>query len=229
MTDLRKLSLVLVVALASLVVLVWLLGARLPLSSAWVRGIDVSHHQGEIDWEVVAGDDVHFVWMKATEGGDWTDPRFEENWKGAGEVGIDRGAYHFFTFCRPASEQAAHFLAVVPHAEADLAPVVDVEYGGNCSKRPSTSELGAELAVFMDAVQVATGKRPLVYVTGGLYRDHPALFQAEDLWVRAIYHEPSREVPLPATVWQYSNVGRVDGIEGRVDLNVKRRRGLEGS
>ena len=62
-----------------------------------VHGIDVSHHQGSIDWSAVAGDDVGFAFIKATEGGDHIDRRFEENWIGAAKAGIPRGAYHFFT------------------------------------------------------------------------------------------------------------------------------------
>jgi lysozyme len=100
----------------------------LPGGPDWVQGIDVSHHQGPINWDEVAGDDVRFAWIKATEGGDWEDPRFDENWAGAGAAGVPRGAYHFFTLCRPAAEQAAWFLSVAPAGE--LPTAVDLEYGG---------------------------------------------------------------------------------------------------
>ncbi len=193
-----------------------------PWGPAWVQGIDVSHHQGAIDWQAVADDGVRFAWIKSTEGGDWVDTRFAENWEGAGSAGIPRGAYHFFTFCRPGAEQAANFLEVVPVAEAVLPPVVDLEYGGNCSRRPDTGELGAELEAFMQAVEAASGQRPMIYVTGELVRDHLPLLVGERLWIRAIHHPLGMEAPLPAAVWQYSNIGRVDGIEGRVDRNACR-------
>ena len=193
-----------------------------PWGPGWVQGIDVSHHQGEVDWPVVAADGVHFAWIKATEGGDWVDPRFAENWEAAGRAGVPRGAYHFFTFCKPGAVQADNFLRTVPSAEAELPPVVDLEYGGNCARRPDTATLGVELEQFMDTVQAATGQRPMVYVTGELIRDHIALLVGERLWVRAIHHPLGMEAPLPAAVWQYSNIGRVDGIEGRVDRNACR-------
>src|SRR5690349_2704594 len=63
-----------------------------------VRGIDVSHHQNEIDWRKVAHDDVSFAFIKATEGGDHRDTRFATNWKEAQAAGLKVGAYHFFTF-----------------------------------------------------------------------------------------------------------------------------------
>src|SRR3954453_12196349 len=64
-------------------------------------GVDVSNHQGEIDWRPVAADDMSFAYIKATEGGDFIDDRFRPNWDGAAAAGLDRGAYHFFTLCRP--------------------------------------------------------------------------------------------------------------------------------
>ena len=193
-----------------------------PWGPAWVQGIDVSHHQGVIDWPAVANDGVRFAWIKATEGGDWVDARFAENWRGAAEAGIPRGAYHFFTFCRPGAEQAANFLATVPVADAELPPVVDLEYGGNCAQRPDSASLELELEAFMTVVEAAAGQRPMIYATGELVRDHIGLLVGERLWVRAIHHPLGMEAPLPAAVWQYSNIGRVDGIEGRVDRNACR-------
>eukprot|EP01030_Chromulinospumella_sphaerica_P019884 gene19884-19787_t len=79
-----------------------------------VRGIDVSHHQGTIDWTAVAADDVAFAYLKASEGGDHRDRTFAANWQAARAAGLKVGAYHFFTFCRPGADQARNFLAAVP-------------------------------------------------------------------------------------------------------------------
>lgn len=76
-----------------------------------VHGIDVSRHNGAIDWPRVADAGVAFAWIKASEGGDVRDPRFTENVTGASAAGLRVGAYHFFTFCRPAADQARQFLA----------------------------------------------------------------------------------------------------------------------
>lgn len=218
-------------ALVSLVLLTLLVVAMLvvpalrdrwrPWGPGWVQGIDVSHHQGAIDWQAAAADGVRFAWIKATEGGDWVDPRFAENWAGAGAAGVPRGAYHFFTFCRPGADQAAHFLATLPPGSA-LPPAVDLEYGGNCDARPDSAALGVELEAFLLAVEAGTGQRPLVYVTGELLRDHVVMLIGERLWVRAIHHPLGMEAPVPAAVWQYSNIGRVDGIAGRVDRDACR-------
>src|SRR6476620_6575337 len=86
------------------------------LAPLWygVIGIDVSNHQGDIDWSALAGSNVAFAYIKATEGGDFRDKRFQLNWEGAKKAGITRGAYHFFTQCRPGAEQAKNFIATVP-------------------------------------------------------------------------------------------------------------------
>src|SRR5690606_30808246 len=72
-----------------------------------VHGIDVSRHQGTIDWHAVARAGTRFAFIKATDGGDHLDPKFHENWQRAREAGVPRGAYHFVYWCRPAHEQVA--------------------------------------------------------------------------------------------------------------------------
>ena len=102
-----------------------------------VQGIDVSKYQGDVDWSAVANSGVKFAWIKATEGGDRVDERFQANWQGAKEVGIPRGAYHFVYWCRAPIEEAAWFEQNVP-VEADaLPPVLDVERTPN--RRPATA------------------------------------------------------------------------------------------
>jgi lysozyme len=189
-----------------------------------IRGLDVSRHQGAIDWARVGAEPhLRFVWIKASEGGDWTDPRFAENWRGARSVGLAVGAYHYFTLCTPGADQAAQFLRTVPVAPDALPPAIDLEHEGNCGNRPSTGSLLAEVQTFLDAVEQGLGKRPVVYTTRefhgrhlrGVLLDHP-------LWLRDVLREPGDIDGRPWTVWQHWSRGRVDGIEGFVDRNVFR-------
>ena len=76
---------------------------RAPATYA-VHGIDASRWQGEIDWPTAIANGVSFAFFKATEGGDVIDPGFETYWKGAGQAGLPRGAYHFYYFCRNRSK-----------------------------------------------------------------------------------------------------------------------------
>ena len=182
-----------------------------------VRGIDVSHHQGTIDWSRVAADDVAFVFMKATEGGDHRDREFNRNLAGALEAGLAVGAYHFFTFCRPGADQAANFLATVPHGATTLPPVVDLEYGGNCARRPTGAELRAELDAFLAPVEARFGREVLYYATETFLADYGHAIADRPLWRRAIARQLTTSDWI---VWQYHNAGTVDGVTGPVDLNV---------
>ena len=185
-----------------------------------VRGIDVSHHQGVIDWPKVATSGIAFAYIKATEGGDFSDRRFRQNWRGAAAAGLRRGAYHFFTFCRPGLEQAAHFIRTVPADPDMLPPAVDLEFGGNCRASASRLNLDRELPAFLDAVEAHYGRRALLYATREFYQAHMAGKKiANPLWLRSILFEPDYN-RHPWTLWQYHNRGRIAGVQGPVDYNV---------
>lgn len=187
-----------------------------------VRGIDVSHHQGEIAWPEVAAAGVDFALIKLSEGSDHKDPRFEDNWRQAGQAGVARGAYHFFTFCALGREQAAYFLAALPD-DAELPPSADVEFTGNCVNWQSIDAIQRELKIFLESVHAATGVRPLLYVNHASRRRIVAdQFGDFPLWVRDLFFPPS-ERGGAWLFWQYSDEGRVNGITGPVDLNVFRR------
>lgn len=186
-----------------------------------VWGIDVSHHQGLIDWPRLAASGLSFAYIKATEGGDFVDPRFASNWAEAKRADLRRGAYHFFTFCRSGSSQVPNLLSVVPPEQDMLPPAVDVEYGGNCRSPPPPSEIRRELRVFLDQAELAYGVRPILYVTRESYeRIVSGHFPEHELWVRDVFRQPRYTADRPWLLWQYSNRGRLPGIVGPVDLNV---------
>lgn len=185
-----------------------------------VQGIDVSHHQGVIDWRAVAGAGVDFAFIKATEGGDFSDTRFADNWQSAKKAGIVVGAYHFYTFCRKPEEQAAHFIATVPKETVGLPPAADVEFGGNCDREPSREQFAAEFSTFLRLVEGHFGRKAVIYTTkdgytkliGGRFADRP-------FWFRAIATAPVL-TDRKWTFWQYHNKGSRPGIDGSVDLNA---------
>lgn len=189
------------------------------------QGIDVSHHQGRIDWGALPAQGVDFAYIKATEGGDHRDRTFAFNWASARNAGVERGAYHFFTLCRTGADQAANFIATVPVDPQALPPAVDLEYFGNCSARVSGAQFDKELASFIRAVE-AHYRRPVVlYLTeefDAAYRVS-ARFR-RPLWLRSIVFKPGFGA-RPWLLWQASNFRRLEGIEGRVDWNVQRRSG----
>jgi len=187
-----------------------------------VHGIDISHHQGAIDWQTVAGDGVGFAFIKASEGGDFVDPRFAENWQAAAEAGIPRGAYHFFTQCRPGAVQAQNFIRTVPMDESALPHVVDAEHMGPCRTSARVHDMAGEIKAFLDRLEAHYGRRPLIYTT---WQFHDAYltgrFSKERFWIRSLV-VPPRFRHEQWAVWQYHNRGRRAGITGPVDLNVLR-------
>ncbi|MDB5429332.1 MAG: glycosyl hydrolase 25 family protein lysozyme [Caulobacter sp.] len=183
-----------------------------------VRGVDVSHHQGPVDWPRVARHGVAFAYLKASEGRDHRDDLFDRNWRGARAAGLRVGAYHYFTFCSSGRAQAANFLAAVPR-EADALPVaVDLEFGGNCGSRPAGPALARELAVFLAMVEAREGRPAILYVTPEFLAAYRAVLPDRSLWRRSILHAPARGEPW--VLWQFHNRGKVDGVTGPVDISV---------
>ncbi len=188
-----------------------------------VRGIDVSHHQAAIRWDAVAADGVSFAYVKASEGGDYRDPRFAENWAAASAAGLKLGAYHYFTFCRDAQSQAENFLATLSTAALPapaLPPALDLEFRGNCSRRPTPEELHADLLDFVGRVERATGQVPIYYATPDFLRAYgDSLPEDAGVWVRSTFWRPGG-LDRPWVFWQYSGRARVLGVSGPVDADV---------
>ena len=184
------------------------------LDDAQVYGIDVSHHQGPIDWEAVADDDIEFAIIKATEGGDWVDTRFAENWEGASDAGIEVGAYHFFRTCTDGALQAQNVLNTVP-ADSTLPIAIDVEGGGRCGEGVTNEDIRRELVELVEIVEAERG--PVIFYVLEGFDEFEDVFAGRERWVRSLGFAPSESEWF---VWQQSNRAAIDGIEGSVDLNV---------
>lgn len=181
------------------------------------RGIDVSRHQKDIDWRRVAAGDVTLAFIKASEGGDHRDTRFAANWKDAQAAGLKVGASHFFTFCRPGSDQAKNFLGALGDDVGSLPAALDLEFGGNCKITSEPAAIRAEIDSFLEPVERHTGKPVILYVTPEFWDSYHRNLPERPLWIRSLFWRPRQK---EWSVWQYHNAGRVDGISGRVDLNV---------
>lgn len=222
-----------ITAIAVVLVLVIVLGAgawwfrwvpehRPPLDRATgeVHAIDVSNHQGTIDWGAVADDGIGAAMIKATEGNDYADPRFAENWEQSGGADIRRGAYHFFTLCSPGAEQAENFLRTAPPDPQALAPAVDLELIGSCEKRPSQSNVDGELEDFRRIVEEAWQRPLLVYARGSFTSEYSiGALDDNPQWVTNFFVRPLDD---GWTMWQVHYFAKVEGIDGDVDLDVLR-------
>jgi lysozyme len=197
----------------------WLPAFRPALRAGEAYGIDVSAYQGRIDWRRVAGQQVSFAYIKASEGGDFVDRRFAANWSGAGRAGVPHGAYHFFSLCTPGLAQARNFLRVVPAQPGELAPALDLELSGNCSRRPARRGVETQLKDYLHAVQHAMRQAVVIYLGDDFARwYHLPLLYRHPLWLRSILRRP----PPGWIIWQVDGFAHIPGISGRVDLDVGR-------
>lgn len=190
-----------------------------------IRGVDVSYYQGEIDWEVLAEEDIDFAFIKATEGSSHIDVRFEENWERSGKTGLKRGAYHFFSFESEGAAQAEHFISVVPKEEGMLSPVIDIEfYGDRFYNRPDVEGTRKQLQSLLDRLEEHYGVKPLIYATESSYSTYiRGAFDEYPLWIRNVYFSPNMGMPGKWTFWQYDSEAKLQGYSGEeehIDLNV---------
>jgi lysozyme len=191
-----------------------------------VHGIDVSKFQGDIDWNKVADSGVKFAWIKATEGGDHADERFQANWDGAKAAGVPHGAYHFVYWCRKPLEEMAWFEQNAPVEVDALPPVLDVEATptSKTCKRHLTQE-GAirDMQVMLTEMERHYGKRPIIYTTVDFYQAILAdgAFSNYPIWVRSTkYHPAVRYGGRVWHFWQYQSDGWVPGIDVKVDKDA---------
>jgi lysozyme len=201
---------------------------------ATVPGIDVSYWNSGIDWPKVRATGQRFMFTKATEGDFYADPTFDDNWLGAKKTGVLRGAYHFFRANVDAKKQATKFIDYVKtmNDNGELPPVLDLETHDGQSK----DRIISRAKTWLDEVEKAFGKKPIIYSGQYFLQDHfseagggpPSWTKDYPLWLAQYpfnYIEGSSRPFLPRgwfkwTFWQYSDKGRINGINANVDLNV---------
>lgn len=182
------------------------------------HGIDVSHHQGTIDWDYFAESCdslISFVYCKATEGSSHVDSRWVENRHALIDHGIPHGAYHFYSPNTEALAQAKHFLAHYKMHDSDLPPVLDAETESKTDK-----QLISGMLTWLQHVEAKTGRRPVIYTSHHFYRSKfKGKFPGYKFWI-ANYNPIVEGLDDPAIIcWQHSDNGNVPGIQGPVDMN----------
>lgn len=188
------------------------------ISGYTVMGIDVSAHNGRIDFPQAKRHGVDFAIIKATEGRTFRDSLFERNYRNARDAGLKVGAYHFFRFDVDGAEQARNFAGAVAGKTLSMPLVIDVENHTN----PYTPLPGKvvrrlrnmidELAVYNYPVMIYTNKKGLNDLICDQFGDCR-------LWI-CTFTRPGEHIDWD--VWQYSHWGKVPGIAGDVDLDVFR-------
>lgn len=181
-----------------------------------VKGIDVSNHNGPVDFARACADSIDFVYIKATEGIEYSDAMFAHHFDGAKAAGLKVGAYHYFRFGSPGHLQAYHFLNAVRERDLDLPLAIDVEDWLNDEGVPE-SEVREQLRVMVDAL-ASNGMRVIIYTNkDGYTRYIDSHFPDADLWLCSLSPTPPQ---APWAIWQHSHQGTVDGASTPVDVNT---------
>lgn len=188
-----------------------------------VRGVDVSHYQGEIDWKILSGQGIDFAYIKATEGSSHTDPEFTKNWLGAQSVDLKAGAYHFFSFDSQGADQLLHFIQTVPDSDQMLPPAVDFEFYGDKKANPPDKTAAVEqLKILLEGLEAYYEVRPVLYATEDSWEMYlQEGFEDYPLWIRNVIRKP--QIDQEWFFWQFTNRARLKGYKGQekfIDMNV---------
>ena len=186
-------------------------------------GIDVSHHQGPIDWEQLffahqLDSVIDFVYCKATEGVDHVDTQWENNRRALLQLNKPHGAYHFFSTKTDPLIQAQHFLRHWRPKQNDLPPVLDVEVEAD-----SDPELLVAVKIWLDAVEHMSGMRPIIYTSLHFY-EQKFRYEFNDhlFWIAAYSRRPACLNEERIIHWQYSDAGELPVFETKIDFNVSK-------
>ena len=181
-----------------------------------VHGIDLSHYQGEVFWETVGENTkMAYVYLKATEGGDRIDDKYENNIVLAHRYGLKVGSYHFYRPKTEQQKQLENFMTQCRPGEQDLIPMIDIETKGGLP----TEEFCDSLVKFLSLVEEAYKQKPLLYTFTNFYNKWlVGKIDGYPLMV-AQYNdkEPILADDRDYIMWQYTCKGRIVGVNGYVD------------
>ena len=183
-----------------------------------IHGIDAARFQTMIDWPKARKAGINFAFIKATEGSNFKDKKFEYNWRNSKKEGFIRGAYHYFNPNKKGENQANHFIRNVKLSKGDFPPVIDVEDKGNVS----SSLLMKGVMKFAKKVESHYGVKPIIYTYHDFYKNNfDSSFDNYTLWIAHYYVKKPNNNQW--NFWQHNDRGTVSGINYPVDFNVFNR------
>ena len=195
-------------------------------SGSGVLGIDVSKHNGSIDWEKVKNSGVSFVIIRCGYRGSATgvmveDPKFRSNIQGATAAGLKVGVYYFSQAVnqREAVEEASAALELISGYKISYPVFIDVEAAGGRADGISSADRTAVVQAFCNTIRDSG-------YTAGVYANKNWLgskmntgsFGSYNIWLAQYAAAPTYNGRYE--MWQYSSTGKIDGISGNVDLNI---------
>lgn len=199
-------------------------------------GIDVSHHQGTIDWAAAQASGVSFAYIKASEGDTSQADYLVANYANAVAAGLLVGVYHFHRSNIDSNDQSAVFLAAINSAGAQnaaLPPMIDVETDDDTD----SDTIILRLSHLLQQVESALGAQAILYTNKNFWEENGLGdgFSGHSLWIARYLHSGAAQPVAPPDsdiaqiappqgfnswqIWQYSQAGRVKGVNTNVDLD----------
>ncbi len=183
----------------------------------FIRGVDVSKYQGDVDFSRLKNAGVHYVFIRATEGITYQDPDYQSNHAKAKAAGLKVGVYHFYETNDDPMYQLKNFTQQVSLSAGDLAPVIDIEK----LHQKDDKNLTDSLRLFLNALEAHYGIKPIIYTGKNFANQYLTDFGDYPLWL-AEYQVKQPQVPVGWshwTFWQWSQSGTVSGVEGNLDMD----------
>lgn len=190
-----------------------------------VKGVDVSHHNGNLNWKQLKNEGVTFAYIKSTEGTSHLDTKYSENYEHAKQADVKIGTYHFYTFGLDGALQAKHFIRHSTVSSTDLIPAIDVEHSPTnrySNDKDYIQNVIDELLKLEAELYAYFGKRPLIYTNKDCHKLYiENNFPENYIWMSDLHNEPQVKDDN-WIVWQFSHTGKIDGINTEIDLNYFR-------
>ena len=181
-------------------------------------GIDVSNYQKDINWEATAKDkNIKYVYIKATEGASHKQHRYRRNLENARKHGIKVGSYHFMRTSSSIQSQFNNFISLVKREDQDLVPLLDVETRAGWTIK----QLQDSVLKFARMLERHYGCKPMIYTSSSYFNDYLGeKFAGYPLFIaRYSKSEPTLNFGAKWILWQFSDRGRIEGIDANVDLS----------
>lgn len=182
-----------------------------------MKGIDISTHNGSIDFNAVKNSGVEVVIIKATEGVDFTDNMVNQHYIGAKNVGLNIGFYHFMSEKTDPYRQAEDFYNCIKDKSYNVMPCLDIEVN-NYGR--SAAEITDRCLTFLNRFKELSGQDCMIYTGGYFGRDNlDSRIKNYPGWIAHYGVSSPMETGFRVVGHQYTETGKVPGVNGNVDMN----------
>ncbi len=181
-----------------------------------IKGVDISSHNGDVNFNSLARQGIDFVYIKGTEGTDFKDNKFNVNFRKAAEAGLKVGMYHFFRFDTSGYMQALNVINSLRGLKPDLPVAIDLEQWTN-PRGISVDSVVKQVEKMAD-VLAKEGQEVVIYTNkDGYSRFYRNRLEKYPLWLCSF---TDIEEKYDWLFWQYSHRGRLEGVDRLVDMNL---------